>query len=64
MDIKEATDVLDVFMVQVRNEEDITDITAMMLSLAWQTFVKMLYKNNYEIVDRAVSEEYVKQNKR
>lgn len=60
MDIKEATDLLDIFMVQVSNEEDIDDISKMMISIAWQTFIRVLYKNNYEIRDRTVDEEYVK----
>ena len=60
MDIKEANDLLDIFMIRVKNEEDIDDITKVMLSLAWQTFIRMLYKNNYEIVDRSIPEEYIK----
>jgi len=63
MNIKEANDLLDIFMIRVKNEEDIDDITKVMLSLAWQTFIRMLYKNNYEIIDRTVSEEYAKENK-
>ena len=63
MDIKEANDLLDIFMIRVKNEEDIDDITKVMLSLAWQTFIRMLYKNNYEIVDRTVNEKYAKENK-
>jgi len=64
MDIKEAMELLDIFMIQVKHEEDIDDISKIMINLAWQTFIRMLYKGNYEIIDRTVSEEYAKENQR
>lgn len=60
MDTAEALEMLDILMVQVKNEEDIDDITKIMLELAWQAFIRMLYKNNFEIIDRTVDEAYVK----
>lgn len=60
MDIIGAYDVLDVMLVKAKNEEDFDKLTIMMIRMAWQAFIRMIYEEGYIIADRTVSEEYVK----